>query len=93
VLWFTGLKAARSLDISLASSATPIVGVLAAFLILGERPTSAQYIGGAILVCGIVIGLLAGRSRSKEEKRITTDKVEETAAEVKAERGTGFKGI
>lgn len=93
VLWFTGLKAARSLDISLASSATPIVGVLAAFLILGERPMSAQYIGGAVLVCGIVIGLLAGRSGPKEEKRISTDRVDETPSEVKAERGTGFKGI
>ena len=93
VLWFTGLKAARSLDISLASSATPIVGVLAAFLILGERPMSAQYIGGTVLVCGIIIGLFAGRSRPKEEKLISTDKVDETASEVKAERGTGFKGI
>ena len=93
VLWFTGLKTARSLDVSLASSATPIVGVLAAFLMLGERPTSAQYIGGAVLVCGIVIGLFAGRSRPKVEKRIATDKVDETPSEVKAERGTGFKGI
>jgi len=93
VLWFTGLKAARSLDVSLASSATPIVGVLAAFLILGERPMSAQYIGGTVLVCGIVIGLFAGRSRSKKEKRISTDKIDDAASAVKAERGTGFKGI
>jgi hypothetical protein len=54
---------------------------------------SAQYIGGAVLVCGIIIGLIAGRSGPKEEKRISTDKVDETASEVKAERGTGFKGI
>ena len=93
VLWFTGLKTARSLDVSLASSATPIVGVLAAFLMLGERPMAAQYVGGAVLVCGIVIGLVAGRSRSKVEKRVPTDKVDETPPEVKAERGTGFKGI
>jgi drug/metabolite transporter (DMT)-like permease len=93
VLWFTGLKTARSIDVLLASSATPIAGVLAAFLILGERPMTAQYIGGFVLVCGIVIGLLAGRSRSKEDTRVPTDKDDNAASAVKAERGTGFKGI
>jgi drug/metabolite transporter (DMT)-like permease len=93
VLWFTGLKAARSLDVSLASSATPIVGVLAAFLILGERPLSAQYIGGVVLVCGIAIGLFAGRSRAKEDLQESQQAVDDAASVVKAERGTGFKGI
>jgi drug/metabolite transporter (DMT)-like permease len=92
-LWFTGLKSARSLDVSLASSSTPIAGVLAAFLILGEQPVTGQYIGGAVLICGIIIGLLASRSRSKETKQIPIKKVDETSSEVKAERGTGFKGI
>ena len=92
-LWFTGLKSARSIDVSLASSATPIAGVLAAFLILGERPMTAQYIGGAVLICGILIGLLGGRSGSKKVKRITIRKVDDTPSALKAERGTGFKGI
>jgi drug/metabolite transporter (DMT)-like permease len=93
VLWFTGLKAARSIDVLLASSATPIAGVLAAFLMLGERPMNAQYIGGVVLVLGIVIGLLAGRSQSKEDTRVSTDKVDDAPSAVKAERGTGFKGV
>ena len=92
-LWFTGLKSARSLDVSLASSSTPIAGVLAAFLILGERPLTGQYIGGAVLICGILIGLFASRSRSKATKQIPIKKVDETPSEVKVERGIGFKGI
>ena len=92
-LWFTGLKSARSIDVSLASSATPIAGVLAAFVILGERPMTAQYIGGAVLICGILIGLLGGRRGSKETTITSTREVDETPSSVKAERGTGFKGI
>ena len=92
-LWFTGLKGSRSLDVSLASSATPIAGVMAAFLILGERPLTAQYIGGAVLLLGIVIGLLAGRGKSREAKRVAKSRVNDTPSLVKAERGSGFKGI
>ncbi len=92
-LWFTGLKGARSIDVSLASSATPIAGVMAAFLILGERPLTAQYIGGAVLLLGIAIGLLAGRRKAREAKQISTSRVDDTPSLVKAERGSGFKGI
>ena len=42
-----------------------IAGVLAAFLILGEQPVIGQYIGGAVLICGILIGLLASRRRDE----------------------------
>ena len=93
ILWFTGLKEVRSIDVSLASSATPIAGVLAAFLILGERPMTAQYIGGIVLVFGIVIGLLASHRKSKADTRVLTEKHDNAASAVKAERGTGFKGI
>jgi drug/metabolite transporter (DMT)-like permease len=92
-LWFTGLKGARSLDVSLASSATPIAGVMAAFLILGERPLTAQYIGGTVLLLGIGIGLLGGRGKSREAKRVAKSRVDDTPSLVKAERGSGFKGI
>jgi len=93
ILWFTGLKGARSIDVLLASSATPVAGVLAAFLILGERPLQAQYIGGAVLVAGIVTGLFAGRNRPGAGRRVSTGGAGEPVTAVKAERGTGFKGI
>jgi len=59
--WFSGLKRSSASEVSLAGAFDPIAGVLAAYLILGEVPTTAQYIGGAVILVGIVlnqIGLL-----------------------------------
>lgn len=51
--WFKGLKLSSASEISLATAFTPIAGVLAAFLVLGELPTLGQYIGGAVIMVGI----------------------------------------
>ncbi|MCL1468113.1 DMT family transporter [Argonema galeatum] len=53
--WFMGLKKSTASEISLASSFTPIAGILAAYFILGEAPNLAQYIGGSIIIGGIII--------------------------------------
>lgn len=53
--WFSGLKQSTASEISLATAFNPIAGVLAAYLILGELPTLAQYIGGAVILGGIVL--------------------------------------
>ena len=53
--WFSGLKLSTASEISLATAFTPIAGVLAAYLILGEVPTFAQYVGGGVIVAGIVL--------------------------------------
>lgn len=53
--WFTGLKQSTASEVSLAAAFNPIAGVLAAFLILGDLPTTAQYIGGAVILVGIVL--------------------------------------
>ncbi|MEE9300359.1 MAG: DMT family transporter [Alphaproteobacteria bacterium] len=88
--WFAGLKAARSIDVSLATSATPVAGVLAALLILGERPMSAHYIGGGVLVLGILVGLLGARAKAPEAR---AEPSERCASALTAEGRTGFKGI
>ena len=90
VFWFTGLKTARSIDVSLATSAAPIAGVIAAYLMLGEHPLAAQYVGGAILVLGIVVGLLGSRRRPVEVQDASTD---DAASALEAECRTGFKGV
>ena len=86
--WFRGLATAQAIDVSLATSAAPVAGVLAAYLILGEEPLRAQYIGGAILMLGIAIGV-AG------ERRQGADLEADTGADrsLQAESGTGFKGV
>ena len=52
--WFSGLKRSSAGEISFATAFSPIAGILAAFLLLGEVPNSAQYIGGAIIIIGII---------------------------------------
>lgn len=53
--WFIGLRRTSASDVSLASAFNPIVGILAAYFILGEAPTFAQYIGGGVVLGGIVL--------------------------------------
>lgn len=59
--WFSGLKQSTASEISLATAFTPIAGVLAAYLILSEVPTTAQFIGGAVIIGGIVLNQIGVR--------------------------------
>ncbi len=63
--WFTGLKQSTASEISLAAAFTPIVGVLAAYLILGEVPTFAQYVGGAVIIIGILLNQIGVQRLNK----------------------------
>ncbi|MDJ0599467.1 MAG: DMT family transporter [Crocosphaera sp.] len=67
--WFAGLKRTNASEVSLANSFNPIAGVLAAFLILGETPTAAQYIGGLVILLGIIcnqIGIVQQNNLSED---------------------------
>ena len=67
--WFAGLKRTSASEVSLANSFNPIAGVLAAFLILGETPTTAQYIGGVVIIVGIIfnqIGIIQQNKPSQD---------------------------
>lgn len=80
--FFTGLKKSTASDVSLASSFGPIAGILAAYWILGEAPNLAQYIGGSIIMCGIVlnqIGVLRQNAKTISVKEM--------------ENSVGFKGV
>ena len=92
--WDTGMRKSRSIDVSLATSFAPVAGVLAAFLILGERPTHAQYIGGAVLLIGIGICIYAIYQKQLEEKhKAAVTKDEEAVPMLDAECRAGFKGM
>ncbi len=54
-LWLTGLRASSISTASIVSSFTPIVGIVAAYLILGEVPTRAHYIGGSVILVGLLL--------------------------------------
>ena len=53
--WFAGLRTSTASEVSLASSFGPIAGIISAFVILGDLPTMGQYIGGSVILLGIVL--------------------------------------
>jgi drug/metabolite transporter (DMT)-like permease len=85
--WFNGLKAAGAADVSLASSFSPIAGILAAYFILSEAPTMAQYIGGSVILLGIVLNQMGVFRSSATTAQPTVSPAKEMDMEV------GFKGV
>ncbi|MBW4614403.1 MAG: DMT family transporter [Desmonostoc vinosum HA7617-LM4] len=82
--WVRGLRATTVSTASLASSFVPIVGILAAYLILNEAPTSAQYIGGSLILVGIFISQIGNRRQATRGMTPTKQELENSM---------GFKGI
>lgn len=86
LLWFNGLKRSTASEVSLATAFNPLAGILAAFLILGEVPTRAQYIGGAVILLGITLNQIGVARQNARPK------TEPPAANELSDR-IGFKGI
>ncbi len=91
--WDVGVRKSRSIDVSVVTSFSPIAGVLAAFLILGERLTQAHYVGGAVLIAGIALCLLGARKTGIVVTEKTDSASKEEMPLLEAESRTGFKGI
>ena len=79
--WFAGLKRSNASEVSLANSFNPIAGVLAAFFILGETPTAAQYIGGLVILGGIILNQI----RIVRENKLPS--------KTSVSSSVGFKGV
>jgi drug/metabolite transporter (DMT)-like permease len=88
--WNAGLRNSSIATASLIGSFAPIVGILAAYLILGEIPTQAQYIGGIIILFGLFLGQVGINARTDRLKNIGIDAIE---TEQEIEGKIGFKGI
>ncbi|MEM9005988.1 MAG: DMT family transporter [Cyanobacteria bacterium P01_F01_bin.86] len=84
--WFTGLKRSSASEVSLATAFNPIAGVLAAFLLLGEVPTTAQYIGGAVILGGIALNQIG-------VQRLNTTAPEQRPMPKEMSEKVAFKGI
>jgi hypothetical protein len=67
-----------------------IVGILAAYLILGEVPTRAQYIGGMIILLGLFLSQVGINARTERLKSIGVNSM---GIEQEIEGKMGFKGI
>jgi drug/metabolite transporter (DMT)-like permease len=89
--WINGLKSSTISEASLIASCTPIIGIVAAFLILGEAPTFAQYLGGGVILIGVVlsqIGMHYQHSRSAKMTGKNWLLMEQVLA-----TQTGFRGL
>lgn len=79
--WIQGLRRSTVAQASLVSSFSPIAGILAAYLILGEAPTFAQTVGGGVILLGIGLSQMGMRR----------GRIAQTVPELEAE--VGFKGV
>lgn len=89
--WFMGLKQNSGSNISIASAVNPVIGIVAAFLILGEVPTMAQFIGGAVVLAGIVVEQFGVLNKSDEDGESARPAEEDYPHS--GEQGMGFKGV
>jgi drug/metabolite transporter (DMT)-like permease len=89
--WLTGLRASSVSTASIVGSFSPIVGIVAAYLILGEVPTLAQYIGGSVILLGLVLSQMGLQRRMAHT--LAAIKAESIPAEQAIEANMGFKGI
>lgn len=90
-LWIKGLRTSTVSTASLIGSFTPIAGIIAAYLILGEAPTLAQYIGGSVILVGLFLSQLGKMQQTN--RRVALSMVSSTQAEQEVKIGMGFKGI
>lgn len=51
--WFTAQKVVTAAESTFANAFQPLIAIFMAFLILGEVPMIAQFVGGGILLLGI----------------------------------------
>lgn len=89
--WALALKNARSGDVSLATSFTPLAGILIAMVLLGEDPGPGLIPGGAIILLAIVIGQY-GRLRSQRKRDDCPTQAPARARALEHEGEVNFKG-
>ena len=78
--WNLGLKHARSGDVSLATSFSPLAALVIAMLLLGEDPGAGLIPGGLIIVFAIAVGQF-GRIKTQRAERRAEKEAELKAAE------------
>jgi drug/metabolite transporter (DMT)-like permease len=86
--WFAGLKKATSTELNMANLLNPILAIFMAYLILGEKPTFAQYCGGILLLIGFVLSLIGNRTQISKTPRLEKSNPREAM-----EMFMGFRGV
>jgi drug/metabolite transporter (DMT)-like permease len=86
--WLAGLRTSTPSEGILANSFSPIAAIAMAYLILGEVPTAAQYMGGIMILAGIGLSLIGNLHEAKSKKHL----VPMTPAQ-HMEMAIGFRGV
>ncbi|MBD2178983.1 DMT family transporter [Pseudanabaena sp. FACHB-1998] len=86
--WLTGLRKASVTELNLASLCNPIIAIMMAYLILGEVPTQAQYIGGSLLLVGFVFSFIGNFRQAKIHQDLLNPNLSKAMETV-----VGFKGV
>lgn len=87
--WTVGLRGTSVSTATIIGSFAPIAGILAAYLILNEIPTNAQYIGGAV----ILLGLFLSQIGIQRQMASTNVHMSPVYTEQSIESEMGFRGI
>ncbi|WP_299842126.1 DMT family transporter [uncultured Roseovarius sp.] len=74
--WNLGLKYARSGDVSLATSFSPLAAIVIAITLLGEDPGPGLIPGGLIILLGIAIGQFGRRHSRIARRRASNEALE-----------------
>ncbi|MEO0448541.1 MAG: DMT family transporter [Verrucomicrobiota bacterium] len=57
IAWQLALRSVGAAEISASEAATPVLGILFAYLLLGQAPTQAEILGGVVVVGGMMLSL------------------------------------
>lgn len=88
ICWFRGLRGSTPSEASLVNSFNPVAGIVAAYLILGEQPMFAHYVGGSIILLGLLFSQIGIWSKTSAKAcALEMDSMQQMEARV------GFKGI
>ena len=86
--WFRGLRASTPSEAALVNSFNPIAGIVAAYVILGEQPLFAHYVGGSVILVGLLFNQIGiWRKTSAQASALEINSIHQMEARV------GFKGI
>jgi drug/metabolite transporter (DMT)-like permease len=86
--WLAGLKNATATELNLASLLNPIAAIIMGYLILGEAPTLAQYLGGSLLFVGIILGVVGNLAGAKINRELVNPSPREAMS-----MAIGFRGV
>ncbi len=90
LFWVRGLNTSTISAASSVGSFTTVMGMLAAYLILGEAPTLAQYVGGSVILVGIFVSQISIR---RKNARVAMSHMSSTQEKQEVDVSVGFKGV